>query len=303
VTRADRAVAVVVVTHNSETLVEGLVESLSGGMDGVPDSRDATVRRVREVAPDARVVETGRNGGYAAGINAGVTVAPPHSAVLVLNPDVRLDHGCALTLLGTLSEPGCGIAVPLLRDARGERIDSQRREPTILRALGDALLGGRRAGRHRMLGEIVTDGRCYDEPTTVDWAEGSTMMVSAECWSACGPWDESYFLYSEETDFALRARDAGYVTRYEPGASAVHLEGGYTSNPALWTLLVLNKVRLYGSRHGRLATAAFWSAVLLREGTRGLAGSTASRSAARALLSPTRLREQRGPHTVAPVTS
>ncbi len=100
----------------------------------------------------------------------------------------------------------------------------------------------------------------------------------------CGPWDESFFLYSEETDFALRARDAGFVTRYDPRAHAVHLEGDSRRNPALWALLACNRVRLYRRRHGRAATTAFYAAVLAREASRAVLGRRPARAAVRALL-------------------
>jgi N-acetylglucosaminyl-diphospho-decaprenol L-rhamnosyltransferase len=299
-------VAVVVVTYNSERLVPDLVASLSPGLAGVDwhltvadnASVDDSVGVVRRLAPDATVVEMGRNAGYAAGINAAVAKAGPFTAVLVLNPDVRLTPGCIRTLLDVLRTPGTGIAVPLLVDGEGRLIQTMRREPSILRTLGDAVLGAGRAGRYPALGEVVTDERHYDSAAVTDWAEGSTVLFSAECWQRCGPWDESFFLYSEETDFALRSRDAGFATRFTPAARAVHLEGDSRVSPGLWTLLTLNKVRLYGRRHGRVATSAFWAALLLREASRAAIGKAPSRMATRALLSPARLREEPGPHVV-----
>jgi GT2 family glycosyltransferase len=298
-------VAVVVVTYNSALLLDDLCTSLEDGLKGVPwhltvadnASTDGTTAVLHRLAPTATVIEMGRNAGYAAGINAAVRAAKPHSAILVLNPDVRLMPGCAAELLSGLG-PGTGLAAPRLVNGESELIESQRREPTVLRAWGDALLGAQRAGRHSAFGEVVTDRRCYDRQTVTDWAEGSTLMISAECWQRCGPWDESFFLYSEETDFALRARDAGLVTRYVPSAQAVHLEGGSAGSPGLWTLLTLNRLRLFRKRNGRTRTAAYWSALVWREGSRALLGKATSRAAARALVSPARLLEPRGPHSV-----
>ena len=173
-----------------------------------------------------------------------------------------------------------------------------RREPTILRTVGGAVLGAVRSGRYRLLGENVTDERSYSSERVTDWAEGSTQMVSAECWQRCGPWDESYFLYSEETDFALRARDAGFATRYTPAAQAVHLEGAGRDTPGLWALLVLNRVRLYRRRHGVMRTGGYWSAVFLQELTRAVLGRRTSRLAVRVLLSPARYRQRPGPAMV-----
>ncbi|GAA2849081.1 glycosyl transferase family 2 [Actinoplanes cyaneus] len=300
-------ILVAVVSYNSERLIPDLIAGLRTGLDGLKwhltvadnDSRDNSVALVRELAPEATVVEMGRNAGYAAGINAAVAASPSYDAILVLNPDVRLTPGCVPRLLEALEVPGTGIAVPNLVDGDGVLIHTQRREPSTLRMLGDAFLGARRAGRSRLLGEIVTTPSAYEAETCADWAEGSTQLISAECFARIGPWDERYFLYSEETDFALRARDAGLRTRYVPEAKAVHLEGDSRVSPGLWALLTLNKVRLHRRRHGALRASAFWAATVLRESSRAALGKKPSRAATRDLLTPSRLREKPGPASVA----
>lgn len=300
-------IAVVVVTYNSASLIEDLVASLAPGLRGLNwhltvadnDSRDATVETVRRFAPYAHVVETGRNAGYAAGINAAVAAAKPFTAVLVLNPDVRLAPDCVPELLKLLRERGAGIAVPKIVRANGDFSPSLRREPTILRALGDAF-GARRMGRFPLFGESITSREPYAEVTTVDWAEGSIMLIGRECWDACAGWDETFFLYSEETEYALRARDRGFPMMYTPHAHARHLEGDAATNPPLWALLTLNRVRLFRRRHSAVATAVYWAMVLLREASRAALGNRSSRLATRALLSTRRLRERPGPLSIAP---
>src|SRR5262249_9741015 len=105
-----------------------LVASLDAGLAGLSwhltvadnDSADQSVKLVRERAPEATVVEVGRNAGYAAGINAAVAGAPPHDAVLVLNPDIRLAPGSVGKLLDALHRhPGAGIAVPRINQGDG----------------------------------------------------------------------------------------------------------------------------------------------------------------------------------------
>jgi GT2 family glycosyltransferase len=154
------------------------------------------------------------------------------------------------------------------------------------RALGEAVLGGR-AGRFAPLGETVLDDAAYQREGAVDWATGAVMLMSAACLRACGPWDESFFLYSEETEYALRARDHGFLTTFVPGAGVVHLGGASGTSPRLWSLVTVNRVRLYRKRHSAPATAAFWTAVFLREATRALIlRAPRSRSAVKALLRP-----------------
>jgi N-acetylglucosaminyl-diphospho-decaprenol L-rhamnosyltransferase len=120
--------------------------------------------------------------------------------------------------------------------------------------------------------------------------------------TAAAGWDESYFLYSEETDFALRARDLGYAMVFVPTAHAVHLEGGSATNPALWPLVVRNRVRLYRRRHSLVMSLIFYAMVVCREATRAVLGRDTNRAALKLLLNPARMRQQPGPwSTVSPL--
>ena len=301
-------VAICVVTYNSAPLIADLVASIERGAVGVDwslviadnASSDDTISEVERHAPNALVVRNQSNLGYAAGINAAVGAAGPHDAYLILNADVRLDPGCVATLYRMLT-PRIGIAVPRLTNADGTMIFSLRRTPTVLRAWGDALLGAERAGRFSLLGEMVTHPAAYEREHATDWAEGSIQLVSAGCWETCGTWDESYFLYSEETEFDLRTRKFGLMTWYQPRATAQHLEGGSADNPRQWSLLIANRIKLFRASHGRLASLAFWCATVVREGSRSLLGKRTSRAALRDLIRLARLRQPRGPRWLADV--
>ena len=226
-------VVVIVVLYNSAALLPDFTASLDEGLRGLSwrlvaadnDSHDDGVATLRRLLPAATVVEMGRNAGYAAGINAAVAAAGDHGAILVLNPDARLEPDCGARLAAALHDPGVGITVPRIRGASGAAVASLRREPTLLRALGDAFVGASRSGRWPLLGEIVTDPAQYDAGRRADWAEGSAQLISRACWDRCGPWDERFFLYSEETEFDLRARDLGHATVLVPDATVVHLKG------------------------------------------------------------------------------
>ncbi|POX51680.1 glycosyltransferase family 2 protein [Streptomyces sp. Ru71] len=296
-------VAVIVVTYNSAAVLPGFLAALPDGMAGLDwhlvvadnDSADDTVGLLTTLAPDATVVQTGRNAGYAAGVNAALAAAGTYEAALICNPDIRMRQGCAKRLVDSLGD-GVGIAVPLLyEEGRDTPHHSLRRESSVLRALGEAVIGNRRAGRFPALSELVTDPAAYRRPTRADWATGALMAISADCAAACGEWDESFFLYSEETEYCLRARDLGHATQLEPTAEAVHLGGDSRVSPWLWSLLTVNRVRLYRRRHGPVATGCFRAAVLLRETSRALLGRAASRAAVAALLKPGALRTTPGP--------
>ncbi|MFC7275728.1 glycosyltransferase [Paractinoplanes rhizophilus] len=288
-------VVVTVVTYNSAAVLPGLLDSLEDGMRGldwrliVADnaSADESVAIAEKLVPHCRIVQTGRNAGYAAAFNAALREAGEYDAVLILNPDVRLSAGSVATLMTRLGGE-VGITVPRILDENGHVALSLRREPTVGRALGEAVLG-QRAGRYPALGETVVDREAYFRDGRADWTTGAVMLMSRACLDACGPWDERFFLYSEETEFALRARDRGFRTTLVADAEVVHIGGESRVSPALWSLLTVNKVRLYRMRHSAPATALFWGAVFLREASRAALGHPRSRRAAVALLRPSRL--------------
>jgi GT2 family glycosyltransferase len=243
---------------------------------------------VHELRTDATIVEMGRNAGYAAGINAAVIAGPPARSVLILNPDTRLEPGSIAILRDRLDQPGVGIVVPRLLDSNHNVVPTLRREPNVRRALGDTLLTARRAGRFPEWSELVTDSRYYTEESSADWAAGPIMLISRECFGACHGWDESFFLYSEETEFCLQARDRGYRLVLTPDAEAIHLGGESGSSPSLRALLVANRVTLYRRTHSLAATAAFRLVAVIREASRLALRRPSSRQTLAALLVPGR---------------
>ncbi|MEV0676260.1 glycosyltransferase [Actinosynnema sp. NPDC050436] len=265
--------AVVIVTYHSADVVQECLESVAVALKSIPDARvvvvdnastDDTLDVVARTAPDAQIVARTANDGFAAGVNAGFAAAPDCD-VLVLNPDIRLEPDAIGPLLDALVQPGVGIAAPRLLNADGTQQFSLRRAPTPLRALGEALLGGPRAGRVAPLGEVVVDQRAYGSTGRADWVTGAAWLISRRCREITGTLEERYFLYSEETEYMLRAGRRGFGIRYEPRSRAVHLGGEQSTSPVLWSMATTNRVRMVRERHGRLAAFAMWWAVLLNE--------------------------------------
>jgi GT2 family glycosyltransferase len=292
-------IAIVLVTYNSAGVLDGCLGSLPDGARGVTltdivvadnASSDDSVRIATESTVPVQTVQLGRNAGYAAGFNAGVAVLELGrlDAVFVLNPDCRLRPGCLATLAAALKAPERGIAAPRLLNPDGSLQPTLRRMPTVGRALAEAVIGGERAGRIGSLGELVFDPAEHERAGQAAWVTGAAMLISTRCLAEVGPWDESFLLYSEETDFILRAADAGWSTWYEPAAVVEHIGGESGTNPALAALLVVNKVRLFRRRRSKPAAAAYYVAVLFGQAVRALGGGRSSRAAVAALLRPSR---------------
>jgi GT2 family glycosyltransferase len=292
-------VAAIVVTFNSGEVLDGCLRSLAAqtGVDlttvVVADnaSRDDSVA-IAEAAQDVpvRVVELGRNAGYAAAINAAVATLELRKldAVLVLNPDCRLRPDALRVLAAALRQPGRAFSAPKLLNPDGSLQPTLRRTPTVGRALAEAIIGGDRAGRIGNLGELIYDQRSHDTPGSVAWVTGAALLMSSAAMRELGPWDESFMLYSEETEYCQRATDRGWTVWYEPAAVVEHIGGESAVNPTLYTLMMVNKVVLFRRRRGAVAGSAYHGAVLLGEGIRAAAGRRVSRAAFPTLMRPSR---------------
>jgi N-acetylglucosaminyl-diphospho-decaprenol L-rhamnosyltransferase len=281
-------IAVVIVTYNSAHVVGDLLDSLPAALGELSadvivvdnGSADGTGELLSARA-GCRVVRSA-NVGYAGGINRGVREAMSAEAILILNPDVRLHAGSVPPLVAALQEPGVGIVAPRVLSARGDLELSLRREPTLLRALG--LTRTKLAA----FSEYVTDPAAYSRPCFADWALGAVLVMSRKCYDALDGWDETYFLYSEETDLSLRARRAGFLTRYEPSAVAVHIGGQSGRDGRTHAMQVINRVRLYRRGHGTVASWSYYWLAVANQLSRIPRGHRESRAAVAALLMPAR---------------
>jgi N-acetylglucosaminyl-diphospho-decaprenol L-rhamnosyltransferase len=279
---------IVIVAHNSVGILGDLLDSLPAALGGI----EAEIVVVDNASTDGTAefaaghggcwVVRSANVGYAGGINCGVRAARRTEAILALNADVCLHKDSIPLLMKALQEPKVGIVAPQVRSPEGELELSLRRAPSLLRALGLTRT------KLALFSEYVTKPSDYASPRYVDWALGAVLLMSRECYDMLGGWDETFFLYAEETDLSLRARDSGLLTRYEPSAIAVHIGGHSGRNHKTHAMHIVNRVRLYRRRHGIIASWCYYVITLVHEVTWIARGRRASRASIAALLLPSR---------------
>lgn len=281
--------AVVIVTFNSGDHLNDLLRGLRTESAGLRlrvivvdnGSTDTTLDLLAN-EPDVIAIESGGNLGYAGGINAALRHVGDTDAVLVLNPDLTVEPGALRVLRERMIRSGAGVVVPRLLDSRGETYPSLRREPSIARAVGDALFGRPGAARPPWSSEADVDRESYLHAHRIDWATGAALLIHRDVATAIGSWDTRFFLYSEETDFFRRVRDAGYAIWYEPQARVRHEQGGSGSSTELQSLMAVNRVRYVSKHHRPPYASAYHAAVLLHEAVRSF--DPAHRTAFRVLL-------------------
>ena len=211
------AVAVVVVNWNSGALLGRCLASVLA-QDPPPDEvvvvdNASSDGSADALPPGVRLLRRAANDGFAVAVNAGVraTSAP---TVLVLNPDTELLPGClraALPRLDRELDLG-GVALRVLRADEPARLDASGIGLTSsfsqLNVDHDLLEADLPPGSREVLGPL-----------------GGAALWRRQALERAGLMSESYFLYWEDVDLALRVNRAGYACRTEPAARVLHVGG------------------------------------------------------------------------------
>ena len=221
-----RRVAAVVVTYDALPWIEQCLDSLAGVETVVVDngSTDGTVAFVRERYRDVRLVES-ENRGLGAGWNIGLRETASTYALL-LNADAWLVAGALDRLVAFAdSRPRAAVVGPRLRNPDGTLQRSVRGFPTVWRLATEYLFLRKLAPRSSALNAFYGGGFDHDEIREVEVVMGACMLLRRGAVEEVGYCDEDYFLFSEETDWCYRFREAGWEVVFFPGAECVHVRG------------------------------------------------------------------------------
>jgi len=171
-------------------------------------SSDDTLARVAELAPAARLVQMGRNVGFAAGVNAGADEARG-DLLVILNPDAAPLPGWGAAIRRPWLE-GRGWAAwqALVAEGGGETINST---GNPLHFTGIVWAGGH--------GEPISTAPPAGE---VPVLSGACLAIPRRTWEGVGGFPAKFFLYHEDVDLSLRLRLAGGVLGIEPTAVVAH---------------------------------------------------------------------------------
>jgi N-acetylglucosaminyl-diphospho-decaprenol L-rhamnosyltransferase len=219
-------VAVVVVTYDALPWIENCLDSVRGVETVVVDngSTDGTVEFVRERYPDVRLVEA-ENRGLGAGWNIGIRETTT-TYVLLLNADAWMSEGSLDRLVGFAdSRARAAVVGPRLLNLDGTLQRSVRGFPTVWRLATEYLFLRKLAPRSSALNAFYGAGFDHDEVRSVEVVMGACMLLRREAVDEVGECDEDYFLFSEETDWCFRFREAGWEVVFFPGAECVHVRG------------------------------------------------------------------------------
>ncbi|HEY7730177.1 MAG TPA: glycosyltransferase family 2 protein [Gaiellaceae bacterium] len=243
--------AAVVVTLDALPWIEQCLESVRGLETVVVDhgSADGTVRLVRERFPAVRVVEQ-ENLGLAAGWNRGIAETSGRY-VLILNADAWLVGDALERLVAFADEtPGAALVAPRLLNRDGTLQRSVRGFPTPWRLATEYFFLRKLAPRSELLNSFYAGSFRHDGVRDAEFVMGACMLVRRAAIDEVGPLDEDFFLFSEETDWCWRFREAGWRVVFFPGADCVHV-GGAAHGGRLYRENLRGHLRFLRKHRGR----------------------------------------------------
>jgi len=173
-------------------------------------STDRSVEAIREHFPAAKQILNAENLGFAGGFNRGLRFALEADAdyILMVNNDTFVAPDLLEKLLQACEPADVGAVAPLIYYAAA---------PDRVWSAG--------AGRSRWTLELTGDhGReeQFTEVTEREFLSGCGLLIKRQVLERVGLFDERFFMYYEDSDFALRVRQAGYRLLLVPQAKMWH---------------------------------------------------------------------------------
>ena len=258
------SVGCVIVTHSRLDLARICAQSVLAEVE--PQSTVVVVNRHADnhdenfrwlQANVATVAVNDSSKGYGANLNTGRRLL--HNApecrepdyCLLLNDDVILESGAIASLERCLStHEDVAIASPSLRTPEGLPLPSRARFPSVRGEIAEILILPASIQR-RLCDRYSQPPGSHPDVSSHAWPVGAVLLVRSSALSTVGGFDESFFLYSEETDLAYRLRQAGWRFALCRTAVATHLGAQSTGNDGFQRLLGLSRWR-YIRKHWSL---------------------------------------------------
>ncbi|MEL0435759.1 glycosyltransferase family 2 protein [Phycobacter sp. K97] len=249
-----------------EDLPGGLVIVENGSGDGSWEAlQEGAARRGWLDGNKVHLIRSEVNGGFGAGMNIGMKAGLPNGGApgfyYLLNSDAFVE-GSTISRLRDflLQNPGAGLAGSFVHGTDDSPHRTAFRFPSIA---GEFEMAARTGLFTRLLRHAVVAMDIPEAETQVDWTAGASLMIRREVIEEIGGFDETFFLYFEETDLCRRAARAGWRTHYVPTSTVAHIGSASTGmkswdrTPPYWFDSRLHYfVKNHGTAYAALATVA-----------------------------------------------
>jgi len=173
--------------------------------------------------PSIKIILNKKNIGYAQANNQAIKLAKG-KYVLILNPDVVVLPNAIEQLVEYLEKnEKVGIVGPQLLNPDKTVQNSCYHFPKLITPAVRRTFLGKLPGFKKELARYLMLDFDHQQIREVDWLIGACLMIRKDVLKEVGYFDERYFLYFEDVDFAKKVWQAGYKVVYFPKAQMIHL--------------------------------------------------------------------------------
>ena len=240
--------SVLIVSYRTRELTVRCVESLLETTSGMAlevvvidnASGDGSAEAVRELFPSVDVVALDDNIGFARAVNLAAARATGRQ-LLLLNPDTVVHPGAVRALLDfAAADPGAGIVGGRTLRADGSVDPSSCWGAPTPWSLACFAVGATAAFRRHAVLDPESLGRWpRDTIRAVDVVTGCLLLIDHDLWRRLEGFDTRFYMYGEDVDLCLRARQLGFRPAITPAATITHLVGASSSTSGAKRQLVL----------------------------------------------------------------
>ena len=204
-------------------------------------SKDGSVDALRAAFPQVTVVDTGHNGGYAWGNNIGIQRARGRY-LLVLNPDTQVDDGALESAVRYMeANPDVGILGTHVALENGVQQPTRFRHVSLANLFWNIFVPNRMIRKSPYFGDQRYASLPPDTVQDVDVVAGCFMMVPRDVIEKVGMMDDRFFMYSEESEWCWRVKQAGLKVRYNPDIKIMHYGAVSTGQTSPWKSVEIAK--------------------------------------------------------------
>ena len=214
------------------------------------------ISELKSLCPGLDLIVTGANVGFSAGNNVGIKKALKMGAqvVYIINNDTLSDPNLFFRAYRYVAGKN-RIAGAKIYYAKGyEYHENQKGKGNILWYAGGYFDFSMAVSRHYGIDEV--DNGQYDKIKSVDFITGCFIALPRQVLKKIGSFDESLFLYLEDSDFSLRAKSKGIEVMYNPNLVVYHCNGSSLGAGSPFVDYYITRNRTAGAETATIATVA-----------------------------------------------
>lgn len=263
----EHELSVIIVSYNTKKLTIDCLKNIFSQKTDIKfdvwlvdnNSQDQTVDLVKKLFPKVNIIKNTQNLGFSKGNNLALRKISSEY-VLLLNSDTNIEDYTFDGLVNFAKKGDFAVVACKLVNIDGSFQHNAGELPYLFNVI--IWLSGiddlSKKFKITLPSYHLTDERYFQKNKQVGWVSGTAMLIRNEVFKKVGYLDEDIFMYTEDVEFCLRAKIAGFRVGWTNNVQIIHIGGASSKDPKLaqWRGEFKGLLYLYKKYYGDLAAVA-----------------------------------------------